>query len=296
MIIQPLVSVVIPCYNHEHFVQDCIQSVIDQTYENIELIIIDDGSSDSSVAKIQEMVYLCEQRFKKFEFRHRPNKGLSSTLNEAIEWCQGEYYSAIASDDMLLENKIEIQVNYLKDNLKCVAVFGGFLEIDTNGVQLRDRVRKISSYKFDQIFMLEHELPAPTQMIRIEILREVGGYNSAIKIEDWYMWLKLARYGELNYLPIIFAKYRTHDNNTYKQVEKMYLGRKEVLNLYKNYDLFEKCNIKIEWLRNCELCFDNKKLALLNVYKLISKDFSQILTSDFFRFLYWFIIKTSTIK
>lgn len=296
MIIQPLVSVVIPCYNHEHFVQDCIQSVIDQTYENIELIIIDDGSSDSSVAKIQEMVYLCEQRFKKFEFRHRPNKGLSSTLNEAIEWCQGEYYSAIASDDMLLENKIEIQVNYLKDNLKCVAVFGGVLEIDTNGVQLRDRVRKISSYKFDQIFMLEHELPAPTQMIRIEILREVGGYNSAIKIEDWYMWLKLARYGELNYLPIILAKYRTHDNNTYKQVEKMYLGRKEVLNLYENCNLFEKCNIKIEWLRNCELCFDNKKLALLNVYKLISKDFSQILTSDFFRFLYWFIIKTSTIK
>lgn len=296
MIVQPLVSIVIPCYNHENFVQDCIQSVIDQTYENIELIIIDDGSSDGSVAKIQEMMHLCEKRFKKIEFRYRLNKGLSSTLNEAIDWCQGAYYSAIASDDMIVENKIEIQVNYLNDNLNCVAVFGGILDIDTQGVQLGSRIRKISSYKFDQIFMLEHELPAPTQMIRLEALKKVDGYNSDIEIEDWYMWLKLAEYGELNYLPIAFAKYRSHDNNTSKQVEKMYIGRKQVLSLYKNYDLFEKCNIKIEWLRNCELCFDNKKIAALNVYKLLSKDFSQILTFNFLRFLYWIFVKSSFIK
>ena len=91
---QPLVSVVIPCYNHEQFVQDSIQSVIDQTYRNIELIIIDDGSKDGSVEKIQEMVDICEQRFTRFEFRSRPNKGLSSTLNEALEWCKGKYFSA----------------------------------------------------------------------------------------------------------------------------------------------------------------------------------------------------------
>ena len=64
---QPLVSVVIPCYNHENFVQDCIQSVIDQTYDNIELIIIDDGSKDNSVDKIKEMIGLCEKRFTNFE-------------------------------------------------------------------------------------------------------------------------------------------------------------------------------------------------------------------------------------
>lgn len=57
----PLVSIVIPCYNHENFVQECIQSVIDQTYQNIELIIIDDGSKDGSVEKIQEMILLAKQ-------------------------------------------------------------------------------------------------------------------------------------------------------------------------------------------------------------------------------------------
>ncbi|HCJ6574862.1 TPA: glycosyltransferase family 2 protein, partial [Acinetobacter baumannii] len=114
---QPLVSIIIPCYNHANFVQDCIQSVIAQTYQNIELIIIDDGSKDETVEKIQKLVTQCTERFVKFEFRHRPNKGLSATLNEALEWCQGEYFSAIASDDMMLNDKIEIQIDFLKNSI-----------------------------------------------------------------------------------------------------------------------------------------------------------------------------------
>lgn len=296
MNVLPLVSVVIPCYNHEQFVQDCIQSVIDQTYKNIELIIIDDGSKDRSVEKIKEMIPVCKERFTRFEFRYRLNRGLSATLNEALEWCRGEYFSALASDDIIVENKIKTQVTYLTYNLNCIAVFGGIIEIDTNGLQLGSRIRKISSYTFDQIFMLEHELPAPTQMIRTKVLRDVGGYDCDIKIEDWYMWLKLAEYGELNYLPIVFAKYRSHEGNTHKQVEKMYLGRKQILNLYKNHHLFEKCNMNIEWLRNCELCLDNKKLALLSAFKLIRKHFFQLFSYNFFRFLYWFVVKSSVIK
>ena len=129
---QPLVSVVIACYNHERFVQDSIQSVIDQTYQNIELIIIDDGSKDGSVKKIQEMIPTCKERFFRFEFRYRPNKGLSATLNEALVWCQGEYYSPIASDDMMLPQKIEKQINFLlkSHKNKIVGIFSGYHLID----------------------------------------------------------------------------------------------------------------------------------------------------------------------
>ena len=95
---QSLVSIIIPSYNHERFVCDSIRSVIDQSYQNIELIVIDDGSTDSSVEKIQGLIPLCEKRFIRFEFRHRPNKGLSATLNEALEWTQGEYFSSLASE------------------------------------------------------------------------------------------------------------------------------------------------------------------------------------------------------
>ena len=110
---QPLVSVVIPCYNHENFVQDSIQSVINQTYQNIELIIIDDGSKDGSVEKIQEMIPACQERFVRFEFRYRPNKGLSATLNEALEWCEGDFVSFLSSDDYYHKDKIFFQANYL---------------------------------------------------------------------------------------------------------------------------------------------------------------------------------------
>ena len=84
MVNMPLVSIAIPSYNHEIYVQECIRSVIDQDYRNIELIIIDDGSTDNSVEKIEELIPLCKKRFVRFEFLCRENKGLSATLNEAI--------------------------------------------------------------------------------------------------------------------------------------------------------------------------------------------------------------------
>jgi len=122
---EPLVSVVIPCYNHEKHVQECIQSIIDQDYQNIELIIIDDGSKDGSVGKIEEMILGCKVRFKRFEFRHRENVGLSSTLNEAIDWCEGGYFSPIASDDVLENNKISALTLLASEELNIAAVFGG---------------------------------------------------------------------------------------------------------------------------------------------------------------------------
>ncbi len=141
---QPLVSIIIPCYNHANFVQDCIQSVIAQTYQNIELIIIDDGSKDETVEKIQKLVTQCTERFVKFEFRHRPNKGLSATLNEALEWCQGEYFSAIASDDMMLNDKIEIQIDFLKNSIDStiVGVFGGYNLIDDTNAIIKTILKK----------------------------------------------------------------------------------------------------------------------------------------------------------
>ncbi|MCD6061882.1 MAG: glycosyl transferase family 2, partial [Moraxellaceae bacterium] len=110
----PLVSVALPCYNHERYVQQCIQSIIDQDYPNLELILIDDGSRDGSVEKMRAMLPACEARFTRFEFRARPNVGLAATLNEMLEWCQGEYFSAVASDDAMLPHKTRLEVDYLQ--------------------------------------------------------------------------------------------------------------------------------------------------------------------------------------
>lgn len=289
---QPLVSIVIPCYNHEQFVQDCIQSVIDQTYENIELIIIDDGSKDNSVLKIQEMVLLCKERFTRFEFRNRANKGLSATLNEALEWCEGKYYSVIASDDKLLKSKSEIQVRFLEKNPDCVAVFGGISIIDQNGNIIRNRVLKERYYNFNQIFMLKHDLPAPTQMIRLNILKKVGGYNTKIRLEDWYMLLLIANKGKICYLSQLLSQYRYHDSNTFNQIDLMYNARIKVLDFHKEHSLYSKALLKIEWLNACELNLEEKNEAIKKMVRIVKRNPTQIFSFELLQFFYWFIFKS----
>lgn len=262
-----LVSIVIPCYNHEKFVQDCIQSVIDQTYANIELIIIDDGSKDCSVKKIQEMIPKCEERFVRFEFRKCTNKGLSATLNEAIEWCEGEYYSAIASDDMMLPEKTAKQVELLGRCLSYVASFGAYQLIDENNIKKAIFKQSDRDFDFDLLMYTDLYLPAPTQMIRLHVLKNTGGYKEGMIIEDWYMWLKLLEKpnSKIAYRDEIYAYYRNHGNNTFSNPYKMSLGYLQVLNEFNTHPKFKKAFIKANW--------ENIFLLLRQDFKLTSKIF-----------------------
>lgn len=249
---EPLVSIAIPCYNHALYVIESINSVINQSYTNIELIIIDDGSSDNSVIIINEIIEKCKKRFVRFEFRSRPNIGLSATLNEAIEWCEGKYYSAIASDDIMINDKTSLQVDFLEDNLDYVAVFGGIGVIDYNGNSAYELLGKSRSYSFDQIIMHKHNLPTPTQMIRLNTIREVGGYDSNLYIEDWYMWLKLSELGEIYYIDKIFCLYRIHESNMSKNFIKMQQARLNVLDHFKEYKKYNKAVRNTEWVNLVE--------------------------------------------
>lgn len=250
---QPLVSIVIPSYNHEQFVKDSIQSVIDQDYENIELIVIDDGSKDSSVLKIEEMVESCQKRFIRFEFRSRANIGLSATLNEALEWCEGKYFSAIASDDQMLFNKTKIQVLFLENHKKVVAVFGGLNLIDEKNKKIEEWLRIEKSYSFKEIIMQEHELLTPTSMIRMRAIKRIGGYIDGLFLEDWYMWLKLAEIGELRVLPVTLSNYRNHESNASKDMEKINIGRIKVLEEFTKDVNYKKALNNVYWMNSLTL-------------------------------------------
>ena len=244
----PLVSVVIPSYNHENFVQDSIQSVIDQTYKNIELIIIDDGSKDNSIVKIREMIELCKRRFVRFEFRSRDNKGLSSTLNEALDWCKGDFYSPIASDDMMLSNKILDQVELLIRNSEVVGVFGAVQKINEKNEKLDEIRQPDKIFEFDDLIYTEHFLPAPTQMLRLNALKEIGGYIEGMIIEDWYIYLKILEKGnKILYKDDLYCYYRIHEGNTFSNPYSMGLGYLQVLNEFRGHELFKKAYIKACW-------------------------------------------------
>lgn len=268
--IDKLVSIVIPCYNHELYIEDCIKSVIDQIYENIELIIIDDGSKDRSVEIINGITSLCKRRFIRFEFRSRSNKGLSATLNEALEWCEGEYLSCIASDDMMLPEKTSTQVEFLQKNKDITAVFGGVHLVDNYNNRIKDLKGTNHTYNFKDIILHKAVLYAPTQMIRTQLIRDVGGYNPDVIIEDWYMWLKLAQLGDLHCLPEYLSLYRYHENNISKQFDKMHEGRLQVLSFFSDEKFYNQAVKEVVWLNHLELFVNtnnNRISHLLHLFK-----------------------------
>ena len=243
---QPLVSVVIPCYNHEKFVQDSIQSVIDQTYENIELIVIDDGSTDSSVQKIQEMVTICQQRFSRFELRYRKNKGLTATLNEALRWIEGEYYIAIASDDLMVSSRIVRQVEILNQNSEYYACSGSQLKIDDYGVSLPDNqqnyiLKKSFIKNKKNIFNKSNNIYSPTTMFRASAIKKIGGYNPEIFIEDLYIFYKAAILGMTHYQDTdTFTFYRVHDTNNHKRYIWMHENKVKIMDQFRGEPEYKK--------------------------------------------------------
>lgn len=271
---QPLVSVVIACYNHQNFVQESIQSVIDQTYEKIELIIIDDGSKDDSVKKINEMIPACKERFTRFEFRHRPNKGLNATLNEALEWCEGEYYSPFASDDKMLPDKTKKQVEILLEDQTIVGVFGAIQAINNDNDFLKAIRQPNKVFEFNDLIYTDSFLPAPTQMLKLDKVIEVGGYRDNLIIEDWYIYLKLLENGhKLVYRDDILAYYRVHGENTFSNPIQMAIGRLQVLSEFQQHDLFKKAYLKVTWDNALETLIRDFKLSIMILFSRIFHKF-----------------------
>lgn len=235
---QPLVSVVIPSYNHAQYVQESIQSIIDQDYENIELIIIDDGSKDNSIKAINEMIEACQKRFVRFEFRHRPNKGLCATLNEAIDWMDGEFFSALASDDIALMNKVSFSITkFCKADLDVVF---GVVEEFSSELSLATSLKSHINHNFIDVILQKNIPQAPTAVIRLSSLRAVGCFDSSLILEDWYLWLKMLEYGfGLVTYPVVTARYRRHIGNTTNDILKMHNGRKQVLKLFYNNEYYK---------------------------------------------------------
>ena len=235
---EPLVSIVIPCYNHEQFVQEAIQSVIDQDYHNIEFIIIDDGSTDGSVEKIKEMIPVCQSRFNRFEFRHQPNKGLGATLNEALKWCEGKYFSPLASDDIALPYKTSYSVEKFKST-ECDVVFGLVNEF-TNAKNHINNTQSIMLHTFADLLFQKNFPKAPTAMLKVDGIKEIGGYDEKLKIEDWYMWLTLTEKGcKLVTFPQPLTRYRRHEGNITNNFTVMHEARIEVLSHFKNNPMYE---------------------------------------------------------
>lgn len=232
---KPLVSVIIASYNHAPYIEQSIESVLAQTYPHIELLVVDDGSKDDSVARIERL-----QKKHGFDFVVQQNKGLSRTLNESIARAKGMLIAPFGSDDIMLAERIALQVAYLQDKPE-VGICAGQIEIiDPQGRPIERRNRHLGAthavkrFDFEAIFRGAEGGPkAPTLLFRREALERVGGFDPQIRLEDLLIELKITHAGYyIDVLGDVLAKYRVHESNTYKNHRFM------VENVLKSYAQF----------------------------------------------------------
>lgn len=242
-----LVSVIVPSYNHENYVQECLNSIIEQTYKNIELIVIDDGSQDNTWQKIQEMKSVCEQRFNRTHFETKENEGTCKTLNKLISLAKGEFIYLIASDDKAKSQAIEKEICFLEKNPDYVLAVGDNEIINFssqrigwdknhNSVDLPEAVYKtfgdvlkkgkkdinFNSSKFGlyETFVTGNYIPNG-YLIRKTALDKIGKFTPEAPLEDWWLHLQLSKIGKYKYIDEILFSYRWHDNNTVKRKNYM---------------------------------------------------------------------------
>jgi len=197
---QPLVSVICLCYNHERFVAEAIQSVIDQTYASIQLIVVDDASTDSSPAIIIDLVA-------KYPFIEtlllKENLGNCRAFNRGLALARGEFVIDLATDDVLMPERIAQQVDlFLSLDNSYGVVFTDATYIDEKGRFLRDHyaylfkkglLQAIPQGDVYSRIISRYFVCSPTMMIRKKVLDEMHGYDEALSYEDFDFWIRSAR-------------------------------------------------------------------------------------------------------
>lgn len=269
-----LVSVVVPSYNHAKYVKETILSIVNQTYQNIELIVIDDGSKDNSIKILQNL-----QKEFGFTLIVRENRGLVKTLNEGLSLANGEYFCVVASDDIFMLNKIELQVDFMEKNPDYALCFGKMKIIDENSNYVKDfKFKRIKSgFMFYKLFSKQFIITAPTVMLKRNILESVGGYSSEFNIEDFPLWLKLSLDYPFGYLDEILVSYRIHGANMSSNIAKNIQETHKILDKYNIDNKTEKIMQMWYYRWFCDLSkTTDKELAYQYMRKALPNSFYKV--------------------
>jgi glycosyltransferase involved in cell wall biosynthesis len=201
----PTVSVIMPVYNGADYLREALDSIFAQTFEQFELIVIDDGSTDSSEEILKQY---SDSRLRLF---FQPNSGLAATLNRGIELAQGQYIARMDQDDISRPERFAKQVAFLEKNPRC-ALLGTWAEI----WEVRVKTERIHAHPTDNAtlrfeLLFNNPFAHSSVMLRREAVMQVGGYStdpSRQPPEDYELWSRLARHYELANLPEVLHIYR----------------------------------------------------------------------------------------
>lgn len=202
MTAQPLVSVVIPAYNHGAYLDAAIRSVLDQDYPRIELIVIDDGSTDDTKSVLEKYA-------EQFHFESQANAGQVATLNRGWQMSRGEILAYLSADDLLMPTAVTRAVACLGKNSDAVLVYCDFNLVDPHS----QVVRRVTTADFDYATMVSELLcyPGPGAFLRRSAFERAGTWDRQFRqMPDFEYWLRLGLHGRFVRIPEVLAAFRVH--------------------------------------------------------------------------------------
>ena len=222
---RPWVSVICTCYNHADYVEQALQSVIDQTYSNVELIVIDNDSTDGSRARIEDFA----ARHPAIHFLQNPvNIGLNRAFNQGLAVARGSYVIDLSADDVLLPDRITKQValfDQLPDSY--AVVFSNAAYIDASGRQTGTHYpvdttghacSPVPSGDVFQAVLESYFICTPTMMMHRDMLTELGGYDETLAYEDFDFWVRSSRQYLYAYVDEVLTLKRILPNSLSTQI------------------------------------------------------------------------------
>lgn len=210
----PKVSVVIPTYNRSHLIARAIQSVLDQTYQDLEIIIVDDGSTDSTEEivksfKNDNIIYI----------QHNINKGPSAARNTGIKASKGEYIAFQDSDDEWLPEKLEKQIDvFCNSPLEVGVVYTSIIRIENDKkIYIPRDCFTLKEGKIHDELLKENFVGTPAVLIKKECFEKTKYFDENLPaLEDWELWIEISKYYDFRYInkPLIYSYYTPNSINT----------------------------------------------------------------------------------
>lgn len=212
-----LVSVLMVNYNHADTIEKSIRSVLEQTYSKLQLIIVDDGSTDNSVEIINS---IDDSRIELYE--EKENKQICAVTNIGMKKVRGEYFARIDSDDLWEKNKLEIQVEYLKEHPEHKICFTHVSIIDENDQVVDSDLEKLYAVDYERqeewletFFFLGNCLPMTSVLMTTKIMVEIGDFNIAYRqLHDFDYWIRIAKRYPMAVIPKKLARIRRYESET----------------------------------------------------------------------------------
>lgn len=250
----PLVSIIITTFNHSKFIKECVDSVLQDKYENLEIIIADSASTDNTLDLIKEYD---DRRIKIIALER--NLGPSYVANEGIKGSSGEYIALLSGDDVSMPSRITEQMNYVQSDFECSIVFSHPIIINEKSDVINrhffNKVFKVGSLNkielLRKFFYEGNFLCAPSVLMKKEVIEKIGLFDERlVRLQDYDYWIRAVIAGyKIAVLPQALVKYRIHGNNLNTQdqwlslIDKRFvlkhflsISREDALEIFSNSD------------------------------------------------------------